>query len=65
MNIFSISFTLVFVDEVHEGIGREDRRIHFVTSEEGTLTLIGDLVCFLSLHDDSEQRSEGIQNWSC
>ena len=41
INIFSISFTLVFVDEEHEETEEEYeelvRRIHFVTSEEGTL----------------------------
>ena len=41
INIFSISFTLVFVDEEHAETEEEYeelvRRIHFVTSEEGTL----------------------------
>ena len=41
ISIFSISFTLGFVDEEHEETEEEYeelvRRIHFVTSEEGTL----------------------------
>ena len=70
INIFSISFALVFVDEdhgVHEGIVRRSwnsfcdfGRRNFVWHWSEKFSL------FLSLNDDGESNVlKGIRNWSC
>ena len=67
---FSICFALVLPAESSQKCTKEsweDRRIHFVTSEEGTLFDIDRRsLVRLSLNDDSESNVlKGIQNWSC